>query len=89
LRGVGVGANEDLHPARDPGVDVWAVPVAGVGEDDRGRFGDAGLFEFAGGGGDHRAEHAAVVAADGDVGGDDDLLWRGSGLGGVALNPAV
>jgi hypothetical protein len=58
--GVGVGANEDLHPARDQGVDVGAVPVARVGEDDPERFGDAGLFELAGGGGDSELLVGAV-----------------------------
>jgi hypothetical protein len=58
--GVGVGANEDPHPARDQGVDVGAVPVARVGEDDPERFGDAGLFELAGGGGDSELLVGAV-----------------------------
>ncbi len=52
--GVGIGANEDLHPATNQGVDLWAGLVAGVGQDDVGRHGDAGVAKLGGGGGDHR-----------------------------------
>jgi hypothetical protein len=66
-------------------LDVGAVPEAGVGEDDLGRVGDAGRLEFLAGGGDHRLEAVALVAASDDVGGDDDLPFGGDGLRGVAL----
>ena len=64
------------------------VPVAGVGDDNVRRVGDADGLSSLRGGVEHRFEVPEVGRVDRDLGGDDDLLLVGRRLGVVALQPA-
>ena len=86
---VGVGRDEDLDALAHESVDLFAVPVAGIGEHDCRASGDAGGGQFAAGVVDHRAHLAEVRRADRDLGGDDDLLLVADRLGVVALKKAA
>jgi hypothetical protein len=74
--------------AHEP-VDLFAVPVAGVGQHDCGALRDAGGGQFGAGLVDHRAHLAEVRRADRDLSGDDDLLLVADRLGVVALKKAA
>ena len=81
----GVGRDEHLDAAVGDALHLFAVPVAGVGQQHLGRLVDAGRGELALGGVEHRLE-VSEVAADGlDLGGQDDLVLVGDGLRVVAL----
>ena len=80
---------KDLDAAVDEVFHLLVVPVAGVGDDDRRGVGDAGGLQLALGGVEHRLEVAEVRCGGHDLGGDDDLMLVGDGLGVVALNPTA
>src|SRR3954451_2760208 len=62
------------------------VPVAGVGQHDTGRFLKADALKLAARGVEHRLEVPEVAAGGHDLGGEDDLVLIGDGLGVVALD---
>ena len=68
---------------------LLAVPVAGVGQQHPGRLVDAGRVQFVLGGVEHRFQVPEVGADGRDLGGQDDLVLVGDGLGVVALDPAA
>jgi hypothetical protein len=65
---VGVGRHQGRHSLAQERVDGVVLPVAGVGQHDRGRFGDDRVLELA-----QRRLGEAGIAIDGDgaVGPDD------------------
>ena len=65
------------------------MPVAGVGQHDAGRLLDADALKLAARGVEHRLEVTEVTAGGLDLGGDDDLVLVGDGLGVVALDEAA
>src|SRR5215213_1700932 len=85
----GVGRDEHLDAAVGDALHLFAVPVAGVGEQHPGRVVDAGRVEFVLGGVEHRLEMTEVAADRFDLGGHDDLVLVGDGLGVVALDPSA
>src|SRR3954469_9328797 len=82
----GVGWDEHLSAGGVRAFHLALMPVAGVGEDDAGRLVDAGVLHLAAGGVEHRLEVAEVAAGGHDLGGEDDLVLVGDGLGVVALD---
>jgi hypothetical protein len=70
----GVGRDQYLDATVDDVLHLFAVPVAGVGQQHRGWFIDVGRLRFALGGVEHRLEMSEVGADGFDLGGEDDLV---------------